>query len=59
PLSSMPAFEKVPRIKSARRKNKVSYELSPYGICLPCGMNLTRSDVKYVCRSLRNVLGEG
>ncbi len=57
PLSSLPAYEALPQTHVAQRENKVSYRLSPYGMNLPCGLNITESDVAYVCKALREVLG--
>jgi len=36
----------------------VSYRVSPYGLNLPCGMNMDEEKVRYVCTSLLNILGE-
>ncbi|MFH1380017.1 MAG: DegT/DnrJ/EryC1/StrS family aminotransferase [bacterium] len=56
PLSSMPAFAPYCRNKNMRKINPVSYEISPYGICLPSGATLSEKDVDYVCMVLRNIL---
>lgn len=43
--------------KRARQRNKNAYKISPYGINLPCGMNMTKEKVGYVCEALKCVLG--
>jgi dTDP-4-amino-4,6-dideoxygalactose transaminase len=35
----------------------VSYEICPFGINLPSGLNLTRDNVQYVCAKLKQILG--
>jgi perosamine synthetase len=57
PLSSLPAYAGLPQGAAAQRRNTVAYQISPYGINLPSGLNLTRSDVEYVCGALRHCLG--
>jgi perosamine synthetase len=59
PLSSLPAYEGLPQVQTARRENIVSYELSPYGLNLPCGMNMTEEKVAYVCSVIESILAEG
>ena len=56
PLSSLPAYEGLEQAEEARRRNHVSYQLSPYGINLPCALNMTEGKVRYVCDALRGVL---
>ncbi|MFN3430889.1 MAG: DegT/DnrJ/EryC1/StrS family aminotransferase [Candidatus Sericytochromatia bacterium] len=53
PLSSLPAFAEHPEAAAARARNRVSYDLSPRGLNLPSGLNLTREDVAAVCRALK------
>jgi perosamine synthetase len=55
PLSSLPAYSATPGVAEARRRNVVSYRLSPFGINLPSAMNLTRDDVAYVAGVVREV----
>ena len=55
PLSSMPAYEKYCQGKMDE-KNPVSYEISPYGICLPSAMTITKEDVNRVCETLLRIL---
>jgi perosamine synthetase len=58
PLSSLPAYEALPHVPAARRDNIVSYALSPYGLNLPCGMNMTEEKVAYVCSIVESILNE-
>jgi perosamine synthetase len=36
--------------------NPIAYEISPYGINLPCGMNMNKEKILYVCDSLEKIL---
>ena len=56
PLSSLPAYAHLPQAQEARLRNHVSYQVSPYGINLPCGLNMTPEKVRYVCSVLKEVL---
>lgn len=56
PLSAIPAYFNHPEAKKARERNKISYKISPYGINLPCGMNMNEKEIKYVCSSLLKIL---
>jgi len=58
PLSTLPAFYETEEAQKARERNVVSYRVSPYGLNLPCGMNMDEEKVRYVCTSLLNILGE-
>ena len=58
PLSSIPAYRDAPQAKIAAKQNKVSYELSPYGLNLPSALSLTRDDIVYVGRELKSLLAE-
>lgn len=58
PISSMPPYARYARGKNMKKVNPVSYRLSPYGVCLPSGANLTETEVDYVCRMLKRVLRE-
>jgi perosamine synthetase len=51
PISSMPPYKKYFRIE-----NKISAQLSTYGICLPSGNGLTTEDVDYVCEVFKKIL---
>jgi len=56
PLSSLPAYEQTEQSQRARLRNPVSYQISPYGINLPSGLNLTEKQVQYVCDTLKVIL---
>ena len=56
PLSSLPAYNATAAGQTASARNPVSYRLSPYGINLPSGLNLTRPLVARVCDSLHRIL---
>jgi perosamine synthetase len=54
PLSSLRAFAGSEQARRARDRNHVSYAVSPYGINLPSGFNLTEADVDRVCGALES-----
>ncbi len=56
PISSMPAYSEYCRGKDMKKINPASYEISPYGICLPSASTITESDVDYVCNCLKKIL---
>jgi perosamine synthetase len=56
PLSSLPAYAHTEQAQQAQARNSISYRLSPYGINLPCGMNMTEEKVGYVCAALKRIL---
>jgi perosamine synthetase len=56
PLSSLPAYEQTEQSQRARLRNPVSYQISPYGINLPSGLDLTEKKVQYVCGALKSIL---
>jgi len=56
PLSSLPAYDNLAQAQQARQNNQVSYQLSPYAINLPSGLNMTQEKVRYVCDILKNLL---
>jgi perosamine synthetase len=56
PLSSLPAYDHLEQAREARRRNTVSYRLSPYGINLPSALTLTEENVVYVCDALKDIL---
>lgn len=58
PLSSLPAYEHLEQAHHARKRNHVAYEISPYGINLPSGLNMTEEKVKYICKNLKETLNE-
>jgi perosamine synthetase len=56
PLSSLPAYRTTATAQGASARNPVSYRISPYGLNLPSGLNLTRTLVARVCDALRRIL---
>jgi len=56
PLSSLPAYEHSLQAAAARRRNDVSYALSPWGINLPSALNLTEDQVDRACTALTNLV---
>jgi perosamine synthetase len=56
PLSSQPAYSAFISARKARKRNIVSYRISPYGVNLPCGMNMTTERASYVCDAIKQVL---
>ncbi len=56
PLSAIPAYKNFKQSEKARKQNKISYQISPYGINLPSGLNMTEEKVKYVCKNLKSIL---
>jgi perosamine synthetase len=59
PLSSIPAYRESEHAEKARQGNKNAYKVSPYGLNLPSGLNLTEEKVDYVCGILKSSLGVG
>ncbi len=57
PLSSLPAYAGSEEARRAAVRNRVSYEISPYGVNLPSSLSLTRDQVVHVCDRLREILG--
>lgn len=56
PLSSIPAYAQSPEAQLARQRNIVAYALTPWGLNLPSGFNLTEELVDRVCRTLIDIL---
>jgi len=56
PLNSLPAYEHLEQARVARQRNRVSYQISPYGVNLPSGLNMTEEKAKYVCTILKEVV---
>lgn len=56
PLSSLPAYKDLEQAHQARRRNLVSYQISPYGVNLPSALSLSKKDIEYVCDVLRDIL---
>ncbi|MEN6348201.1 MAG: DegT/DnrJ/EryC1/StrS family aminotransferase [Syntrophomonas sp.] len=57
PLSSLPAYATLENAQIAREKNIVSYRLSPYGINVPCGMDMTEEKVAKVSSLILKLIG--
>jgi len=58
PLSSLPAYADLPEAKVAQSRNSRAYSVSPYGINLPSGFNMTQELVIYVSNSFKEVLAK-
>jgi perosamine synthetase len=58
PLSSLPAYRGTIQAKNAQKSNKVSYELSPYGINLPSALCLTEDHIRTVCDVLKLIISK-
>jgi perosamine synthetase len=56
PLSSLPAYAGTESAERARLANRVSYEITPYGLNLPSGLDMTAEKVRRVCDRLRGAL---
>ncbi len=52
PLSSLEAFAGQPQAEAAKARNDVSYRITPYGLNLPSGYNLTERDISQVCNAV-------
>ena len=53
PLSSLPAYARSPDANAAKKRNTVSYQISPWGVNLPSALNLTRDQISRVTNSLK------
>lgn len=56
PLSFIPAYKDLETAKIACKNNLVSYQIGPWAVNLPCGMNMTEDLVKYVCDAFKSIL---
>ena len=56
PLSSLKPYQHMQQAKEARYRNKVSYQISPYGLNLPSSMKMSEDIVGFVCDSLIGIL---
>lgn len=56
PLSSLPAYARLPEAAEARARNRICYATCPYGVNLPSALSLTRSQIVYVCDVLKEML---
>jgi perosamine synthetase len=59
PLSSQPAYSGLGSACESRGRNGVAYRVSPYGVNLPCGGDITFDSVNYVCDVVKGVVGGG
>jgi perosamine synthetase len=51
PLSSMKTFS----AKNLKNINKISYEVSKKGLCLPSGITISESEIKYYCSEIKKL----
>lgn len=58
PLSTIPAFYETKDAQKARDRNVVSYKISPYGLNLPCGMNMDAVKIEYVCKVFQELYAD-
>ena len=52
PLSSLPAYQTLISGENIKNQNTISYAISPLGVNLPCGLDMTEEKVKIVCEAL-------
>jgi perosamine synthetase len=56
PLSAIPAYAQTEQGRLAAKRNTVSYAIAPWGLNLPCGLDMTEAKVDRVCAALRHIL---
>lgn len=56
PVSSQPAYSKYTKGKNYKKQNVNSYKISKFTISLPYSLELTESDVEYVCKIFLKIL---
>ncbi|MEO6797434.1 MAG: DegT/DnrJ/EryC1/StrS family aminotransferase [Candidatus Dormibacter sp.] len=56
PLSSLPAYAALPQAREAASWNRHAYDVSRRAINLPSALNLTQTQVAYVCTELRRMM---
>lgn len=56
PITSMPPYVQYTMGQDMSLLNPVSYQMSPFGLCLPSGANLSEDDVDYVCDCFKKIL---
>jgi len=56
PLSSIPAYRDQEQALAAQKRNRVSYRISPYGVNLPSGLNLSDDQITYVSDCVKNLI---
>ena len=59
PLSAIPAYAGRPQAEAARARNRAAYAVSPYGVNLPSGFNLSQRDVATVVDAFQDIIGGG
>ena len=59
PLSAIPAYENTPSAAAARKRNQIAYSVSPRGINLPSGFNLTQPAVDHVGQAFLSIVNAG
>ena len=59
PLSAIPAYRDTPQAGQARKRNKIAYSVTPFGINLPSALNLTQADTEYVAERVRAAVANG
>ena len=52
PLSSLPAYAEEPSTQGAQERNPISYHLGKYGLNLPSALNLSPTQIAYVCDTI-------
>jgi perosamine synthetase len=58
PLSLLPAYQDCASAQRWRARNQASYAISPYGINLPSGLNLTKVQVDRVAATVKRILAD-
>jgi perosamine synthetase len=56
PLSALDAFANTSEAIKASKRNTISYKISPFGINMPCALNLDRKTIDYVSETLIETL---
>ncbi|MDQ7834834.1 MAG: DegT/DnrJ/EryC1/StrS family aminotransferase [Humidesulfovibrio sp.] len=56
PLSSIPAYAETEQGRLAAKRNTESYALAPWGLNLPCGLDMTEAKAERVCTTLFDIL---
>jgi|GEM_PF-6318964 len=56
PLSSIPAYADTEQGRQAAERNTVSYAIAPWGLNLPCGLDMTEAKAERVCTTLFDIL---
>jgi perosamine synthetase len=59
PLSSIPAYAGMREAEAARERNRAAYAVTPSGVNLPSGFNLTEADVVRVVGQFLTIVNTG